>query len=44
MENVKGIFEGTRPIREGTTAIGLCLALLMLEKLQGTGVKRKKYS
>jgi hypothetical protein len=21
--NVKGIFEGTRPIREGTTAIGL---------------------
>jgi hypothetical protein len=24
MENVmKGIFEGTRPIREGTTAIGL---------------------
>jgi hypothetical protein len=23
MENVKGIFEGTRPIRECTTAIGL---------------------
>jgi hypothetical protein len=23
MENVKGIFEGTRPIREGTMAIGL---------------------
>jgi hypothetical protein len=23
MENVKGIFEGTRPIGEGTTAIGL---------------------
>jgi hypothetical protein len=22
MESVKGIFEGTRPIREGTTAIG----------------------
>jgi hypothetical protein len=22
MENAKGIFEGTRPIREGTTAIG----------------------
>jgi hypothetical protein len=28
MENVKVIFEGTRPIREGTTAIGLCLALI----------------
>jgi hypothetical protein len=23
MENMKGIFDGTRPIREGTTAIGL---------------------
>jgi hypothetical protein len=23
MENVKGIFEGKRPIREGTTAIGI---------------------
>jgi hypothetical protein len=32
MENVKGIFEGTRPIREGTAAIGLglCLALQVL--------------
>jgi hypothetical protein len=24
MENVKGIFEGIRPIREGTMAIVLC--------------------
>jgi hypothetical protein len=34
MENVKGIFEGTSPIREGTTAIGLGLCLALDDKFQ----------
>jgi hypothetical protein len=45
MENVKGIFEGTRPIREGTTAIGLgalgyVLALIVPKILWFSGGSR----
>jgi hypothetical protein len=39
MENAKGIFEGTRPIREGTAAIGLgALAYIVCLALQKVSV------